>query len=620
VLSDLEAGAYYDILAELGRIGSQFPHWHGGAGAQGRASYLARAYEPALAAYSKEFAALQTPPARHLLDAADCAYRLGDMTRARTYLTRLNGRLELKTQPDLKARLALLTAATDARELALDTLPQRYDIDTTFRFPNSGYADFGAVRIGQKEQYLFSSLRADSIVRQGPTDPVFETTRIYRYSAGSDQADGFTRLEALRGLAPAGYQIGNPSLSPDGSMLFYSVCRPTASGGLFCRIYRARLDARGRVLDAEPLDKQVNKPGSSTTQPCFVPGKAKGSYGLFFASDRKGGRGGYDLYYAAFDAKKKAFANAGSVSKLVNTPGNEGYPYYAEGRLYFSSDGHPGFGGMDVFVAEGEGKSYDRVENLGQPLNSAADDISFMPDASGTSGLLASNRAGAHQLDAIHCCEDIFRWSRLPKPIRREGLYAARKRAEAEALAARVARQKAVLDSMQAQTLAAEQARERHRQDSLAEAERTRLARKAARKDTVSFASRHLARNESSAPDKAVTARVKRISQAIRFELGSSVLLEESKPGLDTLVSILSEHPRWRLVLTGHTDSKGKAEANYRLGLARAKAVALFVQEKGMDAKRVKARSLGATRPAFPNDTDANRARNRRVTAQLLER
>ena len=558
-------------------------------------------------------------PARHLLDAADCAYRLGKLDEARTIADKLAARAEAKTQAYVKTRLPLLNASILARETGLDTIPQGYQMDTAFRFPNSGYADFSAAPVGETGQVLFASLRADTILSQMPTGPIFETTRIYRYTPGESKADGFTRLEALRGLAPSGYQIGNPSPTPDGRTLFYSACRPTASGGLYCRIYKAELDEKGRVMKTGPVDKQVNKPGSSTTQPCVVPGKAKGTYGLYFVSDRKGGRGGQDIYYSNYDAKKQAFANAGSAGKVVNTPGNEGFPFLdaQTGKLYFSSDGYPGFGGMDVFEASGEGKAFDKVRNLGPPINSAADDHGFRPSADGKHGYLASNRPGALTLDAVHCCEDVFAWTMLDQPIRREGAIAARRRAAEEAAALAAARRKAVDDSLSA-AVAAANAAAQAKADAASRTSSIQL--RASKKDTVSFTAQHLAHNESSAPDKAVTAKVKRISQAIRFETGSSTLLEESKTSLDSLASIMAEHPTWRLTLTGHTDSKGKPAKNYTLGLQRAKSVASYVQEKGMPTAKVRARSMGSTRPAFPNTTVQNRARNRRVTALITEK
>ena len=585
------------------------------------------------------------------------------METATALLQKLAKRSELKTNKFLRLKVPAMLEQIKARTEVLDTLPIGFAIDTTFSFPNSGYVDFGAIA-GQAGQILFSSLRSDKVIKQGPTDPVFETTNIYRYSPSSSNPDGFTRIEVLKDLAPAGYQVGNPSLSPDGKLLFYSACKPTASGGLHCQILRAELDAKGKVLRASPLDGKINKAGSSNTQPWVVETKNKG-IGLYFASDRKGTKGGMDIFYASYDAKKKTFANPSSAGKGVNTSGNEGFPHYeaSTGKLFFSSDGHSGFGGYDVFV--GQGKGFEDVANLGQPLNSASDDISFHPaDATGTTGYLASNRPGATILVGSNCCEDIFLWKRLAKPIRQEGLLAARRlalekaaqdaardaslaaaqtAAEADSAAKVLAEQraKAELDAKaKAAAIAAEQAQLAHAAAKLALAEkeaqsvaakkesgRSAGAEKAAlvlakvpklaRKDTVAFRAKDLAKNESTAPDAIMAMQVKRISQRIRFQLGSSTLIDESISGLDTLAIVMAAHPTWRIVLTGHTDSKGSAAHNQRLGFLRAQAVADYIASKGIDQARIASKSRGSSTPIFPNTTDENRARNRRVTAAI---
>ena len=615
-----EAGAYYDVLAEVEALQKRFTGWAGGYGTQGRAQYLARNYAAARQAYAAEREDLQTPPAQHLLDAADCAYRLAEFDEAAALLARMASRAELKAQPALKGRYNLLGQHLAARIDVLDTLGQYFGMDTTFRFPNSGYADFAAIPAGKGGQVLFASLRADSVRHLGPTDPVFDVTTLYRYTPGGAQADGFTRLEALRGLAPAGCQVGNPALAPDGRSLFYSVCRPTAGGSLYCRIYMAELDTKGRVIKSRPVAGGVNAAGSNT-QPCAVPAaKGKGLGGLYFASDRKGTRGGTDLFFAAYDAKKQTFGPAAPVGKVVNTAGNEGWPFWhaPSGRLFFSSDGHPGFGGQDVFVATGQARAFEAVTNLGQPLNSAADDHSFCPEGEAAeAGFLASNRAGATLLQDVYCCEDIFRWQTLPRPVRRPGLLAARKQAAEQAERRRQDSLSAAAAARAAALQAALEVTRQRRQDSLLAA---RAAAAKLRKDTVTFRRADLARNESSAPVASVALQAKRISQGIRFELGSAQLLDESKAGLDTLAQILQQHPRWRLTLTGHTDNKGKPAANHKLGLARAQSVVAYLAAAGADAARLRAKSLGATRPAFPNNTDANRARNRRVTATFAER
>ena len=111
---------------------------------------------------------------------------------------------------------------------------------------------------------------------------------------------------------------------------------------------------------------------------------------FWFASDREGGLGGLDIWYCTRDEKRWSEPmNAGS---LINTPGDEMFPFESDGKLYFTSNGHPGFGGYDIFVAAANGFEIANVKNAGYPINSNADDYSIVLDKTHLHGFLTSNR------------------------------------------------------------------------------------------------------------------------------------------------------------------------------------------------------------------------------------
>ena len=137
-----------------------------------------------------------------------------------------------------------------------------------------------------------------------------------------------------------------------------------------------------------------NSSGSSSGFPAFSEDGRR----LYFASDRPGGMGGYDIYYSEFDGNSwGAPVNAGAA---VNTPGHEIAPHAKSGALYFSSDHLPGFGGMDVYRADLVGGAFSAVTNMGPAINSPLDEVGFAPTPDGTYAYLASNRAdGAGGMD-----------------------------------------------------------------------------------------------------------------------------------------------------------------------------------------------------------------------------
>jgi outer membrane protein OmpA-like peptidoglycan-associated protein len=147
---------------------------------------------------------------------------------------------------------------------------------------------------------------------------------------------------------------------------------------------------------SDPIRININQPESWDSAPAFSPDGRT----LYFASNRKGGYGGTDLYSAQMDSRGR-FSRVRNLGPEINTPGNENFPYVAEdAKLYFSSDEHPGYGGLDLFVIK-RANGRTTVENLGQPVNSTGDDFGiflFRPDR----GFFTSNREGGKGDDDIY--------------------------------------------------------------------------------------------------------------------------------------------------------------------------------------------------------------------------
>lgn len=136
----------------------------------------------------------------------------------------------------------------------------------------------------------------------------------------------------------------------------------------------------------------------SVGHPAFSPDNSK----LYFVSDMPGGFGGTDLYVVEY--RNGEWGTPVNMGKDINTEGNEMFPYADEnGNLYFSSDGHEGLGGLDVFYAElKDGVAYKGVENIGAPVNSEKDDFGLITDKYRTSGYFSSNRKKGVSDDDIY--------------------------------------------------------------------------------------------------------------------------------------------------------------------------------------------------------------------------
>lgn len=135
-------------------------------------------------------------------------------------------------------------------------------------------------------------------------------------------------------------------------------------------------------------------------------GELFGKQVLFFVSNMEGSKGGSDIFYAELKGEGN-FSAPVNLGDAINTVGDEETPFYLDGKLYFSSDGHPSIGGLDVFSATWNGSTWTNITNMGKPYNSSVDDRFFSMNDFG-SGFVVSNRAGGRSIKSKTCCDDIW--------------------------------------------------------------------------------------------------------------------------------------------------------------------------------------------------------------------
>lgn len=183
------------------------------------------------------------------------------------------------------------------------------------------------------------------------------------------------------------------SFTPSKSRFYFTQC-DIVEGEYKCAIYvmHRRPNSWSKP---EKLPDYINSEGYTSMDP-FVSVEG-GKEILYFTSDREGGYGGKDLWYAIKDvgSSEMNFDIPINLGEAVNTPQDEVSPYFDEknGAIYFSSNGHINYGGLDVFSALGTQGTWREVKNMGKPINSSADDAYFILREDLTSGFLSSNRA-----------------------------------------------------------------------------------------------------------------------------------------------------------------------------------------------------------------------------------
>jgi len=271
------------------------------------------------------------------------------------------------------------------------------DFGITNERVNSIAADFGPAFF--LDQVVFSSARTDV---QRSTYDWDGTAKNQLYKSAVSASGDLQPPVFLRGVANDRGQ-GPASFSADGRYVAYvrnnyvSGTRHIPSAGMELSIFLAEMNQDGNWYNERPFPH--NDEQNRTGYPCFTPdGNA-----LFFASDRPGGFGGYDIYISYRDGEQ--WTTPINLGPVINTQGNELSPFFDGTDLYFASDWHYGFGGLDIFKAEQGDGEWRKVSNVGQPINSPYDDFDMVFDNFENRGYFTSNRPSGRG------AEDIYRVS-----------------------------------------------------------------------------------------------------------------------------------------------------------------------------------------------------------------
>ncbi len=282
---------------------------------------------------------------------------------------------------------------------------------------NTKFSDFAPHLVG--DELYYSSLKFEAQTHRRAK--ANESVKAHLYGKVMVSKEKGQKVGALApGINRKYVNIGNSALSPDGTKLYYTLCEKDENYEFQCDIYVAERQGRGWA-QGQPLPKKINpkKYGVTTTHPMVVLDTVLGKEILYFASNREGGYGKMDIWAVEVLGDGK-YGTPYNLGNTINTEGDEATPFFhnVSQTLYFSSKWHPGLGGYDIFKAQRNGEDWTSPENVGVPLNSAANDLYFYitPDVD-TFGYFSSNRPGSKILTGESCCNDIYAL-KLPTDIR----------------------------------------------------------------------------------------------------------------------------------------------------------------------------------------------------------
>lgn len=250
-------------------------------------------------------------------------------------------------------------------------------------------------------ELVFSSLRADSISANEEVYEKHYTTSIFKSKFEEGRFDNSIKWQEL---TSSNENTGNAALSLDGKRLYFSSCKDVDGISYQCKLVVAKF-VNGKWGMVDTLGEIINAPNANTTMPAI--GEIDGKEVLFFCSDNgQETKGGLDLFYTTI-TNGNQFGRVKSI-KSLNTIDNEVTPFWDKNqqRLYFASTWHNGFGGFDVFYSQYKDGQFEEPQNVGQPINSPANDLYYF-NRNDTS-YVTSNRIGVLYSKNITCCSDIF--------------------------------------------------------------------------------------------------------------------------------------------------------------------------------------------------------------------
>lgn len=224
--------------------------------------------------------------------------------------------------------------------------------------------------------------------------------KIYKASLGADGA--FDAPTALGGeVNRIGTHQGNVSVTQDGKTMYFTRFAMAGNDIGESKIYVSSL--KGDTWGAANEVKGVNG-NWIAKHPCL--GEIFGKPALFFVSNMEGTKGGFDIFYAN-QISEGEFSAPVNLGAAINTAGDDVTPFYKNGLLYFSSNGHTNIGGLDIFKSQWNGSEWSKPENLGKGYNSSADDTYYVTADDGTA-YFTSNRPGPRSLKGKTCCDDVY--------------------------------------------------------------------------------------------------------------------------------------------------------------------------------------------------------------------
>ncbi len=489
---------------------------------------------------------------------------------------------------------------------------------------NTPFTEYAPVY--SNNELYFTSSRSNARIYEATGTPF---TDLYKAETNGANVNVSTIAALPNFINESNINEGCVTFTPDGkTMVFAKGNNGKRKGASDVDLYLSRF-RNGQWSEPTPIN--INQPDAWESTPAMSPDGRT----LYFSSNRKGGFGGLDLYSAQMDGRGR-FGKVKNLGPEINTAGAELFPYVSEnGKLYFSSDGQSGYGMLDIFVVNrANGKTV--VENLGQPVNSPADDFGiflFKADR----GFFTSNRDGGKGDDDIYTFINEDPNLRVVNYFLQGITYMTRKDSTREILP----NTKVSLLGQDGEVM----------QDFVTGNDGKFLFRVYENEnysllgETDGFITKRQPYTTigKSVPLESLKELITNITldtilvldrkernkifvlENIYFDYNESYIRADAAIELDKLVTLLNDNTDLKIEMGSHTDSVASDAYNIELSQRRAESTVTYLIKKGIDPARLVAKGYGESKPIARNtnpdgtDNPVGRQRNRRTEFKILE-
>ena len=485
-------------------------------------------------------------------------------------------RVVLDSMPDnVLARNGLLSAQQAS---AWKKQGSRYTVKRMDVF-NSRRAEYSPMLSGdQFDQLYFTSTRNDATGDE--LSGITGTKNGDIFVSQKDDKGKWSKPEVVNGGLNTEADEGASCLSPDQREMFLTQCVTDPSYPRYAQIVKSnRSDAAWGKASSVELTKDTL---SSFAHPAVSP---DGQW-LYFVSDMPGGKGGLDIWRVRITSA--GYGGVENLGEPINTPGNEMFPTFRpNGDLYFSSDGHPGMGGLDIFIAHPGKTGRYVLEHPGYPLNSQGDDFGMTFEGVKNRGFFSSNRNDGRGWDHIYSfvnpeiVQSVKGWvyeqegyelpaaqvymigsdgTNLKLGVKSDGSF-----------------EKELTPGVEYMFLATCKGFLNHKEE----------LKVVPMNDSHEYVLQF--------PLASITAPV--LIDNIFYDFNKATLRPESQTALDELVKLLNENPNVTIELSSHCDYKGSSAYNKLLAQRRAESVVNYLVDKGIARDRLSPVGYGKEKP-----------------------